>query len=85
MTEVWNQEYLACWYRIYSWCHVCYGSVLSFRLCQCVPQNIHSKIPFVLVLWDLKSSVPLFHRICFGTPNVLGFYQVVKIQHSWIF
>jgi hypothetical protein len=51
-----------------------------------VPQpRILTVIPYVLVLWDLKSSVLLFHRTCFGKPNVLGFYQVVKIQHFQIF
>jgi hypothetical protein len=95
MAEVLNQEYLACCYRIYSCCHVCYGSVLAVRWCQYAPQNIlphlphytvpqpriFTVIPFVLVLWDLKSSVVLFDRTCCGTPNALEFYQVVKIQH----
>jgi len=43
--------------------------------------RIFTVISFVLVVWVLKSSMPLLHRICFGTPNVCGFYQVIKIQH----
>jgi hypothetical protein len=66
----------------------------KFGFCACVitfqtqyKTKIYLGIPFVpnfpgvSVLWGLKSSVLVYRKIRFGTPNVSGFCQVLKIRH----
>lgn len=52
---------------------------------QCVDRDsISLGFPVTLaVLWVLRSSVPVPHKILFGTPNVLGFRTLEKyIYHN---
>ena len=40
-------------------------------------------IPFVPVIWLLKSSVPVSRKIRFGTPDIPRFFQVIIMLRLW--